>query len=214
MTSATKTPLELAQTRVAVYRFLLAALDKPTADQHAWMASPAFAHTFAELARLFAVEVPHDLATVGPQEHQARYLACFEVGLPGPPTPLLASHYNRREPVTAVIHEHILFYRRFGATLAASNREPADHLLNELAFLIWLDELPLRDEPGETSLFQARRDFLQRQAARWPAHAAASAAENGLPAVYRALLDLLAAAVAQDLELTDESLTQCRGEVP
>jgi hypothetical protein len=55
---------------------------------------------------------------------------------------LRASHYNRREPVPATIHEHVLFYRRFGARLAAGTLEPADHLSNQLAFLIRLDELP------------------------------------------------------------------------
>jgi TorA maturation chaperone TorD len=197
--------VELVEARLAVYRFLLQALAKPTAEQHAWFAGPVFRRALAEAAEQFGTPPPGEPAVDGPAEHEARYIACFEVGLPAPPVALLASHYNRREPATAVIHEHILFYRRFGAALSAGNIEPADHLLNELAFLIRLDELYLGGEPA-TSILRARRDFLRRQAARWPARAAETAVEQGLPAVYRSLLRLLAAAVAQDLELTEAAL--------
>jgi TorA maturation chaperone TorD len=205
-------PAELALARLAVYRFLLAALGKPTAGQHEWFAAPEFRESLAELVELFGALPPGEPAADGPGEHEARYIACFEVGLPAPPVVLLASHYNRREPVTAVIHEHILFYRRFGATLSAGNIEPADHLLNELAFLIRLDELYLGDETGASSLLRARRDFLHRQAARWPSRAAEVAVENGLPAVYCSLLSLLAAAVARDLEMTEDALKELAGD--
>jgi TorA maturation chaperone TorD len=124
---------------------------------------------------------------------------------------LLASHYNRREPVPATIHEHVLFYKRFGARLAAGNLEPADHLINELAFLIRLDELLLRGAIEADSVLRARHDFLRRQAATWPAKAAEAAENNGLPAVYRAVLALLAAAVKQDLELTGASIGESQG---
>jgi len=198
---------ELSATRLAVYRFLLAALNKPSAEQHAWFAGPDFRRSLEALCEQFAVAPPGgEVAAAGPAEHEARYIACFEVGVPAPPVVLLASHYNRREPVTAVIHEHILFYRRFGAALAPGNIEPADHLLNQLAFLIRLDELCLIGGPGVDSVGRARRDFLLRQAARWPAWAAAAAVEKGLPAVYCTLLSLLAAAVTQDLELTEAAL--------
>ena len=201
----------LVGARLAVYRFLLEALAKPTAEQHAWFAGPVFRRSLTEAAEQFGTPPPGEPAAAGPAEHEARYIACFEVGLPTPPVVLLASHYNRREPATAVIHEHILFYRRFGAALSAGNIEPADHLLNELAFLIRLDELYLGGEPG-ASVLRARRHFLRRQAARWPARAAEAAVEQGLPAVYRSLLRLLAAAVAQDLELTEAALSELGGD--
>jgi TorA maturation chaperone TorD len=200
-------PKELAETRLAVYRFLLAALDKPTPEQHAWFAGPDFARNLEHLAEQFGIAtLPGKLAAADPRDHEARYIACFEVGLPTPPVVLLASHYNKREPVTAIIHEHILFYHRFGANLAAGNIEPADHLLTELAFLIRLDELLLCGVPDARSVMRARRDFLRRQTARWPACAAEAAVEKHLPAVYCALLALLAAVVAQDLALTETAV--------
>jgi hypothetical protein len=60
---------------------------------------------------------------------------------PVPPVPLLASHYNRRQFVPRTIHEHLTFCRWFGAQTARANTEQPDHLLNELAFLIRLDQL-------------------------------------------------------------------------
>lgn len=194
---------ELADARLAVYRFLLAALGKPTAEQHDWFASEEFRHSLEELGDRFGIAPPRgELAAASPADHSARYIACFEVGLPEPPVVLLASHYNQREPVTAIIHEHILFYRRFGTSLAAGNIEPADHLLNELAFLIRLDELFQADPRAAGSVWRARQDFLQRHISRWVAQAAAVAREKRLPDVYVALLDILTAAVAQDLSLT------------
>lgn len=216
MTQALETAAsgEVAQARLVVYRFLLAALDKPTPEQHYWLASDEFCRTLGELAVQFCVAPPvTEPAAADPTDHEARYIACFEVGLPTPPVVLLASHYNRREPVTAVIHEHILFYHRFGARLAAGNAESADHLLNELAFLIHLDELLLKGLPAN-SLLLARRDFLRRHATRWPARAAAEAGEKGLPIVYRTLLTILAAAVAEDLSLTEAALVESHKELP
>jgi len=199
---------EVAEARLGVYRFLAAALNKPTPIQHEWFGSAGFVAALNRVCETFGVPLAEDeLAAVDPSDHEARYIACFEVGLPTPPVLLLASHYNRREPVTAVLHEHLLFYHRFGARLARGITEQSDHLLNELAFLIHLDELLLKGLPA-SSLLLARRDFLRRHAARWPARAAADAAEKGLPVVYRTLLALLSRAVEDDLRLTEGALTQ------
>jgi TorA maturation chaperone TorD len=195
---------QLAETRLAVYRFLLAALAKPTPAQHAWFAGDDFRRLLELLCGQFDVAPPDKgIAPLDAAEHEARYIACFEVGAPEPPVPLLASHYNRREPVPHVIHEHILFYKRFGTRLAAGNMEPADHLLTELAFLIRLDELLQEGKLEAVSIRRARFDFLSRQPAQWVAQAAAAAQQKHLPAVYQTLLALLAAAVTQDLELTE-----------
>jgi TorA maturation chaperone TorD len=200
---------ELARARVAAYRFLQAALDKPTPGQHAWLRGRDFRQALAVLAGPFGLPCPPgELVPEAFADHESRYLACFEVGVPEPPVVLRASHYNRREPVPATIHEHVLFYRRFGAHLAAGNIEPADHLSNQLAFLIRLDELPCPGGSERRSVLRARRDFLARQVTRWTAAAAAAAEEKLLPPVYRALLTLLARAVEQDLELSRAALTE------
>lgn len=198
----------LAEARLAVYRFLLAALDKPMPAQHAWLAGVDFRSALEQVCAGFDLQVPPgDLAAADPADHEARYIACFEVGLPTPPVVLLSSHYNRREPVTAIIHEHMLFYRRFGARIAATG-EPADHALNELAFLIHLDELLLGGRIEAESIVRARHDFLSRHMSRWPAGAVAAAEANGIPVVYVVLLRLLASAVDDDRALTDAELEQ------
>jgi DMSO reductase family type II enzyme chaperone len=202
MMPATSAALEeLAPARMAVYRFLQEALRPPTAAQHAWLVGPAFAEALACACEPFGLSVPTgELVPPAYADHEARYLACFEVGLPGPPVPLLASHYNRREPAQRVLHEHILFYRCFGLAVSAQSAVPADHLVHQLAFLMRLDELVGRVE--RPSLLLARRDFLERHVVAWVGRAAAAAEEKHLPPLYCALLALAAEAVAQDRELT------------
>jgi DMSO reductase family type II enzyme chaperone len=197
----------LAAARSAVYRLVLATLDKPTPEQHAWLTGPAFRHSLEMVCTAFGLPWPEGaLFPDSAADHESRYLACFEVGLPEPPVALLASHYNRREPVPRIIHEHILFYKRFGMHPLAGPGEPADHLSHELAFLIHLDELLTHTKLDVESVLRARSDFLTRHVARWPARAAAAAEEKHLPPVYCLLLDLLAAAVQQDLQLTADTL--------
>jgi hypothetical protein len=203
---------ELAESRLAVYCFLLAALDKPTPEQHTWLTGPDFCNGLALLCEEFGLPCPEgELLPREYADHESRYLACFEVGLPGPPVSLLASHYHRKEPAPRIIHEHVLFYKRFGLH-PADNLESADHLLDELAFLIRLDELLLAGRVEAESLLRARCDFLARQAARWPARAAALAEERGLPPVYCTLLTLLAAAVEQDLALSEAAVADLAKE--
>ena len=56
----------------------------------------------------------------------------------------------------------------------------------------------------EESLRRARYDLLARQVSRWVGRAAEAAA-RGLPPVYRCLLEVLARAVAEDVELSREA---------
>jgi TorA maturation chaperone TorD len=197
---------ELCTVRQGVYRFLWLALRHPDAEQHAWMQSDEFTSTLGRLLEEFGLPCPEgELVPEDPADHEARYIACFEVGLPAPPVALLASTYNHREPVPRTIHEHVLFCKQFGLRLPVPE-EPADHLLNELPFLVHLDELLLNGRGLTESILLARRDFLARHVTRWPAAALHAAEEAHLPPMYLALLALLDAAVQQDLELTEEAL--------
>jgi DMSO reductase family type II enzyme chaperone len=200
---------ELAETRLAVYGFLRAALNKPTPAQHAWMQQPDFQRALESLCDQFGVPSSGDDAVPAAYaDFESRYIACFEVGLPAPPVALQASHYNRREPVPAVIHEHILFYKRFGLHVPDGDSESADHLLHELAFLLHLDQLLLTGKMAADSLVLARRDFLDRHLSRWVPRADDAAEEKHLPALYQTLLTILARAVSQDKDLTGSSLEE------
>jgi DMSO reductase family type II enzyme chaperone len=203
MTPSPTAEREVADTRQAVYQFLQAALAPPSPGQHAWMRGPDFAHSLEAVCAAFGVDCPEgELVPAAWPDHESRCLACFEVGLPAPPVPLLASHYQKREPVPRVIHEHVLFYRRFGLPAPGREQAPADHLAYQLAFLIHLDGLLLTGAVEPESALWARRDFLSRHVRRWVAEASRQAQEKRLPAAYRALLAVLAAAVAEDLEWT------------
>jgi DMSO reductase family type II enzyme chaperone len=204
---------EIVQARAATYQFLLAALEGPTPEQYRWMSGSDFAQALESLCESYSLTCPAGPYT--PEtfaDHESRYLACFEVGLPGPPVPLLASHYNRREPVPRIIHEHILLYRRFGVQVRTGSLEPADHLVNQLAFLLRLDELTQSGSVDAESLLRARHDLLTRHLVRWTPLAAAVTEEKHLPPVYCVLLALLAAAVEQDRELTATALKDLPGE--
>jgi hypothetical protein len=206
---AAAAPRELAETREAAYRFLLAALDKPAQERHAWLREPDFRRGLETLCDEFGAPLPPDeLVPADFADYESDYIAAFEVGVPGPPVPLVASHYNRREPAPRIIHEHVLFYRRFGARPVCDNLEPADHLLNELAFLVHLDKFPVAVEAEAESVLRARHDFLTRQAAAWPARAAEAADAKGLPPPWPSLLALVAAAMAQDRELTGAAVAR------
>jgi TorA maturation chaperone TorD len=179
------------------------------------MRGPEFTCSLGQLAEAFDVACPDDVRV--PEawaDHESRYLACFEVGMPGPPVPLLASHYQKREPAPRVIHEHILFYRRFGMPGPDRDQAPADHLVYQLDFLIHLDQLLRTGRVEAESALWARQDFLSRHVCRWTAAAARSAEENGLPGVYRVLLGVLSAAVAEDLEWTAANRADLTREAP
>lgn len=204
---------ELAQVRSNVYRFCLQAMDKPTHLQYDWLNSKPFRTSLKSLCEQFEVRLPSDLSM--PQDfgaYESIYIACFDVGLPTPPVPLLSSHYNKREPVPATIHEHILFYKRFGTTLAEGNIEPADHLSNELAFLIRLDELLHDGEIDPESIHQARLDFLRRHPSRWLTQALQAAQDKEFPVLFLVLLRLLTHAINEDVELTQSLLDDLHGK--
>lgn len=197
---------QIARARIAVYRFLIAALDQPSKQQHEWMQGDGFREPLKELCELFGIEPPETELVPGSfAEHESRYLACFEVGLPEPPVVLLASHYNRREPTPRIIHEHVLLYRRFGVQVPPGSDEPADHLLGQLAFLVRLDELLESAVIEPRSILRARHDFLSRHLG-WVSLALETAQDRGLPPLYLTLFRVLATALEQDLQLTGLAL--------
>lgn len=199
---------KLAQVRCDVYRFCQDAMDKPSHTQYDWLNSKRFLATLKTISEQFEIRLPSNLSI--PQDfetYESTYIACFDVGLPTPPVPLLSSHYNKREPVPATIHEHVLFYKRFGVMLTEGNIEPADHLSNELAFLIRLDELLHEVEIDSESIHQARLDFLSRHPHRWLPQALQAAQEKELPILFIVLLRLMVHATNEDVELTQSFLS-------
>jgi DMSO reductase family type II enzyme chaperone len=176
----------------------------PGEAQWRWLAEERTRRAVALLAAaagLGAEELPLPGLTFDDYEQQ--YLAAFEVGLPHPPAPLIESHW-RDEPAPRVLHENILFYRRFGLELRRPSAEHADHLRHQLELMCHLCRLELRarsarkmDEAGQLAL--ARSDFAARRLADWVPHAAAAmerAAPGSWPSRWLTLLDRCCEAAA------------------
>lgn len=211
--AAPTAPAGLAATRAAVYRVLHQALAKPSPQQHAWFKTAECRQALELLGAQFDVSIPDGaLVPEAFPDFESRYIAAFEVGLPEAPVVLLASHYLQHEPAPRVVHEHILFYKRFRMPTLDPSQEAPDHLLNELAFLIHLDDLAQADQADRLSLDWARRDFIDRHPGRWASQAAARAEQRGLPPLYRALLNLLATALRDDRALLGDAPTPTEPE--
>jgi DMSO reductase family type II enzyme chaperone len=195
---------EFRSLRSAVYRLLLSALDKPTPEQHRHLLGAPFHEDLALVCGQFDVPLPGGaLVPAEYPDFESRYLATFEVGLPEAPVVLLASHHVQHEPAPRVVHEHILFYRHFGCSPTEETGEAPDHLLNELRFLVHLDQLQERSPFSIESVERARRDFLDRQMLRWAPLAARRATERGIAGFYQALLNLLTRVLREDRVLLD-----------
>ena len=195
---------ELVRARLALYGFVLAVFDKPSAEQYAWLSGNEFAATFRELCDRFGVEAPGgEVIEWSADDHESTYLACFEVGLPTPKVVLQASHHNRRAPAPRTIHEHERLYRLFGAQRTRSNLDQQDHLLNELAFLVHLDELVLGGAVDLTAILRARRDFVGRYVRDHVGSALRSSRTAGVPRLYSVALALLASALDEDFALSE-----------
>ena len=204
--STTTTDSPLTTLRAAVYRLILLALDKPSVERHHLLRSPSFRTSLELLCGHFDLPTPEeDLVPESYVDYESRYLATFEVGFPEAPVVLLASHHSRHEPAPRVVHEHILFYRHFDAAAIAETGEAADHLINELRFLIHLDELCERNPESSESIDRARSDFLDRHPLRWIPIARAQAEDRNIPAFYQVVLYLLDAVLREDRRMINES---------
>lgn len=184
--------------RAAIYRLLLLALDKPSPERHEQLRGPAFRQALTVLCGQYDLPVPDDLVPEAFPDYESRYLATFEVGLPAAPVVLLASHHGRHEPAPKVVHEHILFYRHFDADPTAETGEAPDHLINELRFLVHLDELREGNPAAGEAIDRARADFLDRHPLRWVPVASDQAERHGVPEFYCVALLLLEAMLRDD----------------
>ena len=204
MTSPAPVSNEFSTLRSAVYRLLLAALDKPTPAQHDLLLGTGFRESLSLLCGQFDAPFPEgQLVPSSYPDFESRYLATFEVGLPEAPVVLLASHHMQHEPAPRIVHEHILFYKHFQYSPMEETGEAADHLLNELRFLIYLDQLREGCPSSAESLDLARRDFLDRHLLRWLPRASDRATERGIAEFYQRVLALLSTVVREDRTLLD-----------
>lgn len=188
---------ELLLERAATCRFLHDLFRVPTPEQWTWLGSGAARRAWRILRDRHGSELPKTLPRPRSFErYHAEYLNTFDVGLPAPPCPLTASHWNSANPVAGVLHEHILFYRQFGLQLRPESLETADHLRHQLEFLQHLSLMEYRarvsgEKEAAAQIAAAYGDFLGRQFT-WPRTAAEKAALKAVPVWARHFVRLLA----------------------
>ena len=183
---------------LTLWRFLHDLFRYPDAGTWVWLHEPRVAEAWQRMQQL----VPDGESPAGlPATYHAyeeEYLAAFEVGMPYPRCPLIESHWNKRDPVPKVLHENILFYKRFGLQLRASANETADHLRHQLEFLahlcaLELDALNADDaENHAEQAAHARLDYLERHTGYWVPRATAflrQEAPDSWPAAWMNVLE-------------------------
>ena len=157
----------------------------PTLGQWEWLRSEAVQQAWAVLSNECTTDVPNQIPLPDTfEKFQEEYIAAFEVGAPSPPCPLIESHWNKRDSTPRILHENMLFYRRFGLELRSSANETADHLRHQLEFIHYLHDLAERygDDPeNETQASQisrAKHDFIERHVLSWIPRAATIFRDN------------------------------------
>lgn len=166
--------LTCLENEAAMWKYLHDLFRLPGEAQWCWLHEEPTQRAFALLSAAAELMLPATFA-----QYEQDYLAAFEVGLPHPPAPLIESHWRRSDPPPRVLHQNLLFYRRFGLDLRRPSAENPDHLRCQLELLYHLCRLELRatsdakaDEAAQ--LARARADFTERHLASWVPRAAAA----------------------------------------
>jgi DMSO reductase family type II enzyme chaperone len=205
MTTRGVTVVRGLEDEAAMWKVLHDLFRLPTEPQWRWLHEQPTQRAFALLANGPELRLPDTYA-----EYEQEYLAAFEVGLPHPPAPLIESHWRRSDPPPRVLHQNLLFYRRFGLDLRRPSAENADHLRCQLELMCHLCRLELRatadakaDEASQ--LARARTDFSERHLASWIPQAAAALereAPESWPSRWLALLERCCATGSGEYEDT------------
>jgi len=184
-----RTAARALEDEAAMWKYLHDLFRSPGEAQWRWLHEESTRRAF-ELLTATALRLPTTSA-----EFEQEYLAAFEVGLPHATAPLLESHWKRTEPTPRVLHQNLLFYRRFGLELRQPSADSADHLRLQLELMCHLCRLQTRavtagkhDEAAQ--LARACREFAEQHLA-WVSLAAAAierVAPASWPSAWLALL--------------------------
>jgi len=151
------------------YRVFAWCFSHPSPERFRWLSGPSCRELLGEggiRRRRRARDNAGWFATV--EAYEAAYIALFEVGVPGPPVPLLESSYSKSTAAQNIVLECVDFYDVLGLRPSGS-AFPADHLVTELEFLAAVRytrdnaRVPERQEP----LIRLERDFIERHVLSW-----------------------------------------------
>ncbi len=165
--------LDSLQEEAALWRFLHDLFRSPSPKQWNWLHDRRTQEAWMLLGREMGVTVPEPLPFPSSLlEYEQEYIAFFEVGIPEPPCPLLESHWNKRDPLTKILHENMLFYKQFGLQLRSSAYETADHLRHQLEFMRYLCVMEIKHVPLAEQIALAREEYRIRHLLSWIPRAA------------------------------------------
>lgn len=194
------------QEEAALWKFMHDLFRSPAIEQWNWLYEDRTQKAWALLVQNTGAQVPETLPfPSSPLEYEQDYIAFFEVGVPEPPCPLLESHWNKRDPLTKVLHENMLFYKQFGLQLRSSGHETADHLRHQLEFMRYLCGMEIKHGPLAEQIALARQEYRIRHLSSWIPRAALHL-ESAAPGSWAAQwMSLLAACCEPECPAFDES---------
>lgn len=174
MATTSSEPLDAAREAAAAWRFLHDLFRPPSPAQWTWLRSAPTLSAWNMLAETCGLDLPEILPNaLAFRKYEETFVAAFDVGFPVAACPLIETHWNRREPVTSVLHENVLFYKQFGLMIRTEGEESPDHVLPQTEFMCYLhtlEEQALRAPAREdqvAQIRQAEKDFLERHLAYW-----------------------------------------------
>jgi TorA maturation chaperone TorD len=142
----------------------------PTSASYAWLSGTESDALWKDVGRHFRIVLKSNGKTnfADFAGYEAAYIALFEVGVPGPPVPLLESAHSHRAVPQAIVLDCVNFYDVLGLRPSGS-AFPADHLVTQLEFLAAVRYLrgEQPDPDKAKSLWRLERDFLERHLLNW-----------------------------------------------
>lgn len=189
-----------------LYRVFAACFGYPSRDRFAWFSGQEFRSLLKSLTELyeeprnskFALHFPNYSA------YESAYIALFEVGVPGPPVPLLESANSHKSVPQDVVLECVNFYEVLGLRPSGSVF-PADHLVTQLEFLaavLYLRQTKANPE-NTKPLSLLERDFIERHLLSWLPGALEKLAKLN-PPLFPLLLHLLCGHLQRNRQLDGE----------
>ena len=175
-----------------LYRVFAACFGQPSRQRFAWLSGREFRTLLKQLAsELEGVARAASSGFPSYEAYEAAYLALFEVGVPGPPVPLVESAHTERAVPQEIILECVNFYEVLGLHPSGS-AFPADHLVTQLEFLAAVRYLRegKTDTAEVASLQRLENDFLERHLLSWLPAAQKKLAKLN-PPLFPLLLQLL-----------------------
>jgi DMSO reductase family type II enzyme chaperone len=153
-----------------LYRVFAACFSYPSPDRFAWLSGRECLVPLTELGQHHDDREPVPAIERFPNysSYESAYIALFEVGVPGPPVPLLESANSHRQIPQEIVLECVDFYNVLGLRPSGAVF-PTDHLVTQLEFLAaarYLRE-QANESSKEESLRRLERDFIERHLLNW-----------------------------------------------